>query len=123
MRGLSKVLDRPGLPVLLLRAGLVVILLYAALGSLLNPREWVSYMPAFMTELIDPDILLKLFSLYQLGLVAWLVSGVYLRQAALVVAATLGGIVLANFDLFMITFRDIALIFAALALAALAPKE
>jgi hypothetical protein len=44
---------------------------------------------------------------------------VKIRYAALVTAAMLAGIVLANFDLFAITFRDIALIFAALALAAL----
>lgn len=117
-----KLLDRPGLPALLLRLGLAVILLYAAIGSFVNPREWIGYFPAFMTELVDKNILLNIFSAYELALAAWLLSGVRVRSAALLTAATLAGIVLANFDLFAITFRDIALIFAALALAALAKE-
>lgn len=117
-----KLLDRPGLPALLLRLGLAVILLYAAIGSFVNPREWIGYFPAFMTELVDKNILLNIFSVYELALAAWLLSGVRVRYAALLTAATLAGIVLANFDLFAITFRDIALIFAALALAALAKE-
>lgn len=119
MDKLLKVLDRLGLPALLLRLGLATILLYAAIGSFVSPREWIGYFPAFMTDIIDGDILLKLFSVFELGLAAWLLSGVKIRYAALVTAAMLAGIVLANFDLFAITFRDIALIFAALALAAL----
>lgn len=113
-------LDRPGLPALLLRLGLAVILLYAAIGSFVDPREWIGYMPAFLTDIIDGHILLTAFSVYELALAAWLLSGVRVRWAALLTAATLGGIILANFDLFAVTFRDIALIFSALALAALA---
>jgi len=119
---LRKILDRPGLPALLLRLGLATILLYAAIGSFLDPREWIGYFPAFMTNAINGDVLLNLFSVYELSLAAWLLSGVHVRYAALLTAATLGGIILANFNLFAITFRDIALIFAALALAALDSK-
>lgn len=116
---LSKLLDRPGLPALLLRLGLAVVLLYAAIGSFVAPREWIGYLPAFLTDIIDGDILLNLFAVFELALAAWLLSGTHTRYAALVTAVMLAGIVLANFDLFAITFRDIALIFAALALAAL----
>lgn len=116
---LSELLDRPGLPTLLLRLGLVVILLYAAIGSFVDPREWIGYLPAFLTDIIDGSVLLNMFAIFELALTAWLLSGIYTRYAALVAAAMLTGIVLANFDLFAITFRDIALIFAALALAAL----
>lgn len=120
---LHKTLDKPGLPALLLRAGLTIILLYAAVGSLLDPREWIGYLPGFMTNLVDGELLLKGFSVYEFALAAWLLSGVYTRYAALLTAATLAGIVLSNYDLFAITFRDIALIFAALALAALSKQE
>jgi uncharacterized membrane protein YphA (DoxX/SURF4 family) len=102
---------------LLLRIGLAIIFLYAAIGSLINPQEWVGYLPSVLKDMFPADILLKLFSVYEAALVVWLLSGVYIRYAALLCAATLAGIVVSNFELFAITFRDIALIFAALALA------
>ena len=120
---LHKILDRPGLAVWLLRLGLAVILLYAAIGSFISPRDWIGYLPAFVDDIFDADIALKIFSVIELLLAAWLLSGVYIRYAALATAALLAGIVVFNFDLFMISFRDIALVFAALALAALAKPE
>jgi hypothetical protein len=119
---LRKLLDQPNVPELLLRAGLAVILLYAAIDSLVDPREWVGYLPAVLTRLVPGEVALKFFSVYELSLAAWLLSGVYVRWAALLTAATLVGIIVANFELFSITFRDIALIFAALALAVLAGR-
>lgn len=111
--------NKQNLATLLLRSGLALILLYAAIGSLVDPREWIGYFPSFLTDHLPAATLLKVFSVYELALAAWLLSGVYVRWAALLCAATLGGIVLANFELFAITFRDIALIFAALALSLL----
>jgi hypothetical protein len=102
--------------------GLAIILLYAAIGSFVNPREWIGYLPGVLTDMLDGHLLLKFFSTYELVLAAWLLSGVYVRYAALLVAVTLAGIVLSNFHLLAITFRDIALIFSALALAALAKE-
>jgi uncharacterized membrane protein YphA (DoxX/SURF4 family) len=116
---LHKLLQKPQqLTPLLLRAGLAIIFLYAAISSFANPEDWAGYLPGMLTERVSADGLLKIFSVYELLLAAWLVSGVYTRYAALLCAATLGGIVVSNFELFAITFRDIALIFAALALAA-----
>jgi uncharacterized membrane protein YphA (DoxX/SURF4 family) len=111
--------NKQDLATLLLRSGLVVILLYAAIGSFADPKEWIGYFPSILTDHLPAATLLKIFSVYELVLAAWLLSGVYVRWAALLCAITLGGIVLANFELFAITFRDIALIFAALALSAL----
>ncbi|HUS26071.1 MAG TPA: DoxX family membrane protein [Nevskiaceae bacterium] len=107
---------------LLLRLGLATIFLYAAISSFVNPQDWVGYLPHFLATQSYANDLLKLFSLYELALAAWLLSGVYVRYAALLCAATLAGIVVSNFHLFAITFRDIALIFAALALATIKEK-
>jgi|SRR5687767_9926198 len=115
-------LERQNLTALLLRTGLAVVFLYAAIASFTNPDEWVGYFPNALTGLVPADLLLTLFSVYELGLAAWLLSGVYTRYAALLCAATLTGIVLANLSLFIITFRDVALIFAALALATVKEK-
>lgn len=101
---------------LLLRLGLATIFLYAAVSSFLAPDEWVGYFPQMLRDIVPADILLPIFSIYELALAGWLLSGLYTKYAALLAAATLAGIVVSNFQLFAITFRDIALIFAAIAL-------
>lgn len=101
---------------LLLRLGLATIFLYAAISSFLAPEEWVGYFPQMLRDIVSPDILLPVFSIYELLLAGWLLSGLHVQYAALLSAATLAGIVVSNFQLFVITFRDIALIFASVAL-------
>jgi uncharacterized membrane protein YphA (DoxX/SURF4 family) len=101
---------------LLLRFGLATIFLYAAISSFLVPEEWVGYFPQVLRDIVPADILLPIFSIYELLLAGWLLSGLYVQYAALLSAATLAGIVVSNFQLFAITFRDIALIFASIAL-------
>jgi uncharacterized membrane protein YphA (DoxX/SURF4 family) len=119
-KNLNKLLESSSLPALLLRVGLAIVFLYAAISSFISPREWIGYLPGLLTEHVAGTTLLHVFSVYELLLAAWLLSGVYTRWVALLCAATLAGIVTANFSLFAISFRDIGLIFAALALAALA---
>lgn len=107
----------------LLRIALALVFLYAAIGSTLAPSEWIGYLPGFLTNYVNPTIILKFFSLYELLLALLLLGGIYVRYVALLAAATLVGIVASNFSLFIITFRDFALMFAALALAALPPED
>jgi len=114
----KKIRDNKQITPLLLRMGLATMFLYAAISSFLDPREWVGYLPSMLTSRIDAETILHFFSVYELILAAWLLSGVYVRYVALLCAATLAGIVVTNFSLFAISFRDIGLIFAALALAA-----
>ncbi len=104
---------------ILLRIGLAVIFGYAAISSFKNPQDWIGYLPHILSNHFDKHTLLKIFSVYELILAVWLISGKYLKYAALLATLTLAGIVTSNFHLFAITFRDIALIFAALALFSL----
>ncbi len=115
--------SKSGLAPLFLRLGLATVLLYAAISSTLQPSDWIGYLPPLLTDRFDANILLKIFSVYELLLAAWLLSGVYVRYAALLCAATLAGIVTSNISLFAISFRDIGLMFAALALAFCAESE
>lgn len=101
---------------LLLRIGLAIVFTYAAVSSFKNPQDWIGYLPKFAKQHIDGYLLLKVFSVYELALAIWLLSGRYMKYAAALAAATLAGIVVFNLSLFAITFRDVALIFAALAL-------
>jgi hypothetical protein len=109
--------NKPSLAPLFLRLGLATVFIYAAVSSTLSPNEWVGYLPPPLIDHFSPTGLLKIFSVYELFLAAWLLSGVYVRYAGLLCAATLAGIVVSNFALFAISFRDIGLAFAGLALA------
>jgi|SRR5664279_2273651 len=115
-------LKKSNLTPVLLRVGLAVVFLYAAISSLKNPQDWIGYLPKFARDQVSGNTLLHVFSVYELALALWLLSGKYVKYAGLLAAFTLSGIVVSNFSLFAITFRDIALVFAALALA-FAPQE
>lgn len=104
---------------LLLRIGLAAVLMYAAIASIITPNDWVGYVPAFIREFVPATTVLGALSVAQIIVAVWLLSGIYVRLAALVCAAMLAGIIVANLSLFTIIFRDIGLFFAALALAAM----
>ena len=104
---------------LLLRIGLGLVFAYAAVGSYRHPQAWVGYLPGFIANSSHALLALKFFTFYELVLAVWLFTGYYLKYAAIVTALTLVGIVLVNHRALDITFRDIGLIFSALALLAL----
>lgn len=111
---------------LLLRLGLATVFLYAAVSSFLSPNDWVGYLPQFVRTLLPATGVLAVFSVVEIILAAWLLSGAYARLAGLVAAAMLAGIIVSNVKLLPISFRDIGLLFAALALVLMkeeTPKE
>jgi hypothetical protein len=104
---------------LLLRVGIAFVFVYAALSSYITPSAWLGFIPSFVPSgLAKPS--LDLFSIVQVGLAAWLVSGLYLRYAALASALTITALTLTNLSSLVVTFRDVGLALAAFALAALA---
>ena len=113
----------PRLASFVLRVGISVVFVYAAASSFLEPLSWVGYFPQWLHSLIPGTVLLPLFSIYQLALGAWLISGKKIFYSALLAAFTLFGIIIANFYSLEILFRDIAIMFAALALAVLSKGE
>jgi hypothetical protein len=121
MRYEIKNLNNQTLTSLLLRLGLAMVFLYAAAGSLLHPQEWIGYLPPFLLkmEALNSAVLLKIFAVYEILLAVWLISNRYIRYVGLLCAATLLGIILAQPSALIVTFRDIGLIFMALAIAAL----
>jgi uncharacterized membrane protein YphA (DoxX/SURF4 family) len=108
------------LAALTLRLGVAAVFLYAGIASLLAPLEWAGYLPQFLAHLIAPLVAIKLVAVYEVAVSLWLLSGKYTRFAAAVAALTLAGILLSNPSQLIITFRDIGLLAAALALYFLA---
>ena len=103
----------------LLRVGLAIVFLYAAIFSFKNPNEWIGYVPSYLAKGLSAGTILKLISVVQIVVAFWLLSGKYLRYAAALAALMLAGILLTNWSQLYITFRDIGLLFAALALVVL----
>jgi uncharacterized membrane protein YphA (DoxX/SURF4 family) len=115
-------MDNPTRPVpikivsLLLRVGLAATFLYAAIASFVEPYAWIGYMPAFLQHLFPASLLLNGFSVAEIVLSLWLLSGKFLFYSSLVAALMLAGIILLNFGAMDIVFRDIAILFSAIAL-------
>ena len=107
----------------LIRAGLASVFLYAAIGSFAEPDSWIGYMPMFLRNIFPADLLLTGFSIYQIILSLWLLSGKYVFYAALLSALTLVGIIVANLGVLDVLFRDFAILFSAAALAVLSYRK
>lgn len=108
---------------LLLRLGLAFAFLYASIASLISPQDWLGYFPLFMRDLLPSTVLLATFSGIELFVAIWLVTGWYVRYAALLSAFMLAGIIVANLDLFSIVFRDVSIVVMALALFVLESSD
>lgn len=115
MQWLRKLQDMNLTP-LLLRAALALVFLYASISSFVHPDDWVGYLPQFARDHFNAHLLLHGFSVVEMVVALWLIWGKYVQWAALAAAALLAGIIVSNFSLFVITFRDAALLIAALAL-------
>src|SRR5215469_16412454 len=101
----------------LLRISIASVFLYATIAATLQPGNWVSYFPLFLTHMFSPYLLLHGFSLFQALLAVWILTGWKGFYAGLVSSVTLIAIIVANLTVIDILFRDIAIFFAALALA------
>ncbi|MEK7090212.1 MAG: hypothetical protein AAB930_01365 [Patescibacteria group bacterium] len=108
---------------LLLRTGLAFAFFYAAGASYFDQTSWIGFFPDFLRQMFPEKFLLGGFSLFEVILGLWLLSGRYQFWAGLVSAGALAGIVMFNLSLMDIVFRDISLVFAALGITALASKK
>lgn len=107
----------------LLQIGLASVFLYAAIASFIEPNNWIGYLPVFLRDIFPVKLLLAAFSLYELALAIWLLMGRYTFYASLLSAATLMGIIVLNLGELDIVFRDVAIVFSALALAVATHKK
>jgi len=103
----------------LLRVGLALVFLYAATASFLEPDSWIGFLPGFMRDIMPAKILLSLFSIYEIVLAFWLLSGKKTFYAAILAAATMFAITVTSLGALDIVFRDVAIFFMATALAVL----
>ena len=106
------------LPWFLTRIGIALAFLYAAFGSLYAPNDWIGFAP----EMLRTHAFLWFFSAVEIALGLWLFSGRYTFWASLLAAFLLLGIIVFNLGALDIVFRDVPILFSALALASLSYK-
>lgn len=104
---------------LLLRIGLALTFSYAAIASFIEPDAWIGYLPIVLRRIFPAGILLNVFSVVEILLAFWLLSGKKTLYAAAFSALMLLGIIGANIGAMDVLFRDVAILFSALALAVL----
>ena len=109
--------------ILYLRIGLAFSFFYAAIASFLNPSSWIGFFPLFLQDLVPEAMLLGSWSIIEILMGIWLLSGKWLKGSAFVSAFLLAGVVVTNLALMDILFRDVSLFFAALALFALSREQ
>lgn len=100
----------------LLRVGLALVFLYAAVAAALDPFSWIGFLPQWLRRIFPAGFLLAGFSVYQSLLGFWLISRFKIFYAAIFASATIFAIVVFNLGALDIVFRDIAILFMALAL-------
>lgn len=103
---------------LLLRLGLAFSFLYAAIAAFFDPFSWIGFFPSFAHAIIPNDtLLLSMFGLIETAVALWLLSGKRTLLPSIAASLLLVGIVVFNRNSMDILFRDVALVFMALALA------
>ena len=103
---------------LLLRIGLAFSFLYAGLSALIEPTSWIGYFPQFVRHLITSQTLLMGgFSFVQLVIGGWILSGKNIFIPSVVATIMLLAIIVFNVSQMQIIFRDISILFMALALS------
>lgn len=116
---ISGEINRQRLVSFFLRIGLAAVFIYAATASLLNPDTWASFIPSFAAEILPVKILLAAFSVYELLLAGVLLLDRFVFPAAILSTLTMAAILATNAAGMDVLFRDVAIMFMALALAAL----
>lgn len=105
----------------LLRMALAFTFAYAGIAGLVTPASWVGYLPGFVSVIADPMTVLGVWSIAEVGLAVWILTGNNDRHAGLLAAVLLLLIVVFNLSQLSILFRDLALAAAAVSLVVLPP--
>lgn len=100
----------------LLRLSIASVFLYAAAAATLQPDNWIGYIPPLARGVLPAESFLTYFSLFQFILSIWVLSGWKTFYAAIIATLVLIVIMVANVNQMDILFRDLAILFAALAL-------
>lgn len=104
---------------LILRLGLAFVFTYAALFVSINASTGEHYVPVFVGQIIPIQTFLSLFTIYEILLSVWLLSGKFVKYAGLIAALTIFSITAFNIADFHTLFRNVCIFATAVALMTL----
>ena len=108
----KKLLDKE---VWILRVAVSFPLLWAGVRGILNPTDWVGFVPSFVGEIIDPEVFLVAHGLLWILTAAGLLAGFWRPLFAFIAFMGLTSILI-FFGIDDITFRDVGLALTAFVL-------
>jgi len=108
----------PQMSRMLLAYGLAFVFMYAGVESLRNPNGWIGFIPNALTHIAAATTILKATAVIEIVLAVWLATMQWVKYAGVVAVLMLVGIIVGNPHAWDITFRDVGLLLAALALTA-----
>lgn len=112
-------MDRTKTASRLLAWGIAITLGYAAIAGFINPGAWIGFIPGFISDMVGAALFLKINGIVEIILALWLVSGKRVFYPAVISGLMMLGIIVFNIGAFDIIFRDVAILFMAVALAVL----
>jgi hypothetical protein len=111
---------------ILLRVGIAFSFLYAAIQSFRDPVSWIGFFPVWLQDFtgmfMEIETLLAMFSVVEIIVAIWILSGWRGLYSGFLGASMVAGIVVTNFAALDILFRDIPIVFSCLAYAFLSRR-
>ncbi|MFZ2205278.1 MAG: hypothetical protein WAV23_01665 [Minisyncoccia bacterium] len=109
--------------ILIARIGLAFPFIYAAIASLINPSFWLGFFPPFMTNLLPQGFLITGWAILQITVGLWLVIGRKILIPSIIAAFMLVGILIFNYKLLDLIFRDVSILATAVFLIIYSYRE
>jgi len=99
----------------ILRIAIAFTVLWAGVRGMLNPTDWVGFVPQFVENFIDPEVFLIAHGFLWILVAAGLIAGFWRPFLSFVAFAGIASILI-FYGVDDITFRDVGLALAALVL-------
>lgn len=106
-----------------LRVGLAFVFAYASVEIFINPTNFIKYTPQFVLNIVPLKPFLYSFSVVEIVLSVWLLTGWKPEYPSIISVVLIVGIVVFNPEYFQILFRNVAIGFAGLALLMLETRK
>lgn len=110
-------MDRDTTAKLIIRLGVVFAFLYAAISGYLYPESWIGYFPGFLRENLSQDLLITGWGLFEIVIALWILSNKKIFIPSVLASLSLAGLIVFNWNLMDVIFRDVTILAATIALA------
>jgi len=108
---------------LFLRMGLAFTFIYAGISAFLSPDNWIGFLPLWLEVFLSLNVFLYIHNVFVIFLGVWLLTNKKTYYSGIVSASFFLMLLVFNISSMDLIFRDVGLLFSALALIFLNKKE